>query len=231
MKYVPSGLLIRWRIAKERPYVWYSLFLLVVTILVVWVFPGPMDKGTPTDTRIRLWALALQLMGAWIVWVDLVARPRSFGQGGVMASFWQWAKTLVTGRVPSHAAVAIVMPASSVVGGFGSGRVGGAENATLGQRVANLETNLKLIDSDLKQLQTEVSRSTQQMKDDLQRQVEQWRTEIEAVREQFRQAALGNFAQLLFGAACVMLGTVLSAVAPELAKVAAGQWRSMLALI
>jgi hypothetical protein len=231
MNYVPSGLRTRWRIAKERPYVWLSLALLVVTALVVWVFPGPMDKGAPTDTRLRLWALALQLMGAWIVWVDLVARPRSFGQGGVMASFWQWVRALVTGRVPSHATGAIFMLPVSLLGGFASGRVGGADDANLDQRVATLETNLKLIDSDLKQLQAEVGRSTQQMKDDLQRQVEQWRTDIEAVRVQFRQAALGNFPQLLFGAAWVTVGTVLSAVAPELAKLAAGQWRSVLQLI
>ena len=54
----------KWRWAREKPYAWASLALVAGTFIVLFVWPGP------SDTRLRLWSLGLQLIGAWNVWHD-----------------------------------------------------------------------------------------------------------------------------------------------------------------
>lgn len=48
------------------------------------------------------------------------------------------------------------------------------------------------------------------------------------IRETMRRDALGNFGILYFGAFWVLVGSVLSGLAPEMVRLVAGQWEAVL---
>lgn len=48
-------------LARSNPFAWACLVLGFVTIALIWIWPGPMVDRVPSDTRLRLWALMLQL--------------------------------------------------------------------------------------------------------------------------------------------------------------------------
>ena len=92
------------------------------------------------------------------------------------------------------------------------------------QRVARVESNLEQVDKELDSVFREID---QREADAKARVREEARKRDEAVRgleDKIRDSAIGNFPILVFGAVWLVVGTILSALAPEIVRTVAGQW-------
>lgn len=171
--------------------------------------------------------MVLQLGGGCVVLADLISRAREHGHAGIFRGVLAWIRAGLVGR-------RIVLGASAgsfvttTAKGRGSARAPQKVSPTIEERVAAIETNLAHIDLELRQ----TFRELDQMEQDLNA---KWKAEVAAranaigeLRERLRMDALNNFGLLAFGAFWVLVGTVLSALSPEIARIVAGQWSAVL---
>lgn len=213
--------------AVQKPYTWASLLLAALTFTVIWVWPGPIVNSTPSDTRLRLWALGLQLLGAWIVWHDLTSAGRSFGQPGLFQSHWQWIKDCLGLSKPQHFNLqAGGLHIHATLGAFSGNIVAGVD--TVEGRLQLLEHATKRHGEEAQRDRERVATLEHEMGERLAKESQARSSAVESIQKQLRDVAVGNHGALLFGAGWVAVGTVLSAVAPEIARLVAGQWQTVL---
>jgi len=88
----------KWAWAREKPLFWANVVLIGVTAFIAILWPGPRVDGIPSDLRLRLWGIALQVVGVVTVWRDLTGTAGHFGKAGFLAATLQWLKRGFGGR-------------------------------------------------------------------------------------------------------------------------------------
>ncbi len=220
----------KWAWAAEKPLFWANLVLIGGTLLWVFVYTGPVTETGPSDFRLRTWGMVLQLLGAVTVWRDLTDSARKFGKGDFLKSTWEWLKGCFFGRnitlqidsaAHFHAGGSIRMTVRSVL----------PPNATLEARIQALECNLAEIDKGLGEANKEIRAQTAKLKEQLGEESKKREEAHKELQKDLHDAIVGNYTKLAFGAAWVFVGIVVSAWAPEIAKIVAGQWPQVWAAV
>lgn len=202
--------------------VWWNLILIGITALAL-RYPGPVVDGAPSDFRLRVWAMVLQGVGAYIVWRDLVGSADDFGATGVFRSTLEWVKS------------GLGFP--TTVQGSASIQLNSAMSAALGQvrpiidPTADVKHRLHTLEEYVRHLDTAISGhavAAQKNKDELRHEIATARSElkqlISELDQKLKNSMIGSYPLLLFGAWWVLIGMMLSSLAPDLAKLAAGQY-------
>lgn len=220
----PLGALrAKWAWAAEKPLFWANLILTSGTLLWVFIYPGPITEAGPSDFRLKTWGMFLQLLGAYTVWHDLTSAAQAFGKGGFLKGTWEWLKAGLFGRT-----LAVHGSASGSVTFSGSARAkqrrDTPSSAPIESRVEALEFNLSRLDDELslafKTIEEGAAKFNQQLREESKKR-EEAHKELE---KSLQDAIAGNYSVLAFGAFWVVIGIVVSALAPEIAKIVAGQW-------
>lgn len=214
----------RLRIARENHLFWYNLLLILVTVLVVAVFPGPVIEGTPSDFRLRAWGMLLQIIGALTVWWDLTESARKFGRPSFLQNTRNWLKRLVFGGAVATGTASLALQITVVGGGAKGRRDTPSGGAPLEDRIATLEHNLNQIDGDLDNAKKRMTDMEVSLQKSIQEEATLRAIAVGQLKQNLHDAVIGNYASLVFGAAWVVVGIIISALAPEIAKTAAGQW-------
>jgi len=214
----------RFRIAKENPLLWYSLLLTAGTAIAVWFWPAPVTDASPSDFRIRFWGMTLQLIGAWTVWHDLTDSARKFGKTSLLANTIEWAKRLIFGH--GHAVGGtFAVTADSCASFQGKARKPQPPDGSPWEsRIETLEYNLSKVDEELSQAFRQITDTETKLKDQIKEESKKREEAHKEIQKDLHEAIVGNYATLVFGAFWVAIGIVVSALAPEIAKVVAGQW-------
>ncbi len=165
----------------------------------------------------------LQLLGAITVWLDLTDSARKFGKGGFLKSTWEWLQAGIYGRT-----VSVSASCSSAFAIGGSARIQQRRNldpnASTNSRLEALEFNLSKIDTELSSAFTAIEESASKLKDQISEESRKRDEAHKELQKDLQEAIVGNYTKLAFGAAWVVVGIVISAVAPEIARLVAGQW-------
>ena len=217
-----NWLRFKWAWAKANHLFWANLALILISGLLIFVWPGPEMPTGPSDLRLRTWGMALQLIGILTVWFDLTSTARRFGKGGFLRNTWVWLKAFF-GR-------SIVMEAK--VGTFGflgtKGRLKThlqlKPEAPLPDRVTALETNVKKIDEQLDAAYDEIAKLSNEVNAKIAAARGVSDQAIREVRTSLEEAATGNLATLGFGVVWLAIGVVLATLAPEIVKLVGGRW-------
>lgn len=214
----------RFRIAGENPLLWHSLLLTAGTAIVVWFWPAPVIDNTPSDFRIRFCGMTLQLIGAWTVWHDLTESARKFGKTSLLANTLEWAKRLIFGH--GHALGGVCAVTADCHANFrGKARKPHPpDGSPLESRIETLEYNLSRVDEELSQAFREITDTESKLKNQINEESKKREEAHKEIQKDLQEAIVGNYATLVFGAFWVAIGIVVSALAPEIAKVVAGQW-------
>ena len=228
----PLSIIRDWlRIAKENPLFWYNILLIQGTVLIAIVFPGPVIDHTPSDFRIRAWGMALQLVGALTVWRDLTESAGSLGRPSFRHNTMAWMKRLAFGRpvVIGSACLPIVI---NVVGRGTTGRRDTPPSgAPIEERVAVLEYNLGQLEGDVDRESQRITTLDIGLQERIQEETSAREIGDSQLKMTLHDTVIGNYASLVFGAVWVVFGIVISALAPEIAKIVAGQWPQVWAAI
>ena len=213
----------KWAWANEKPLFWANLALGGLTLLWVFIYPGPNTDTGPSDFRLKTWGMFLQLLGAYTVWHDLTSAAQSFGKEGFLKGTWVWLKAGFFGR-------------SEVIYGSASAKItirGGIRakqrrdlhsSAPIESRLEVLEFNLSRIDDELSSAFKTIEEGTAKFNQQLREESKKREEALNGLEKSLKDAITGNYSVLAFGAFWVAVGVVVSAWAPEIAKVVAGQW-------
>uniref|UniRef100_Q47HX4 Transmembrane protein n=1 Tax=Dechloromonas aromatica (strain RCB) TaxID=159087 RepID=Q47HX4_DECAR len=214
----------RFRIAKENPLLWYSLLLAAGTVTAIWYWPAPVTDSNPSDFRIRLWGMVLQLIGAYTVWHDLTESARKFGKTSLLANTIEWAKRLIFGH--GHALGGVCATTDNVCfgGRATSRRPQPPDGSPLESRIETLEYNLSKVDEELSQALRQITDTKTKLKEQIKEESKKREEAHKEIQKDLHEAIVGNYATLVFGAFWVAIGILVSALAPEIAKAVAGQW-------
>jgi hypothetical protein len=197
------------------------------TFAIIFCLAGPVVAGIPSDPRLRMWALVLQVIGGAMALYDLSGAARRYGHKGIWANFRDWVKEGLFGR-----ANIIGVSAASMSMATGRARVKVRDETRLGmpiwERIRTVESKLKQVDEGLDAALRELDQLEADLKDRIKQEASKRASEIKGLRDELREEALGSFAPLAFGAAWVLVGTILSAISPEIVCLAAGQWQTVL---
>lgn len=226
MKDLARSVRLKWRWACEKPHYWVSLLLATATVSVICFWPGPSVLGVLSDTRVRIWALVLQLVGTWTVWHDLTSTARNAGHPGPLQNFSEWIRAFRFGR--AHALLA----GTGKYGLKGSTarlekRFSPNDSMPLEERLHAIEYNLAEISNDLGNAFQAIDKATSEMRAEISGEVSKREDALRDLHEKIKDMAMGNFPTLAFGIAWLTVGTVLSALAPEIVRIAAGQWETV----
>jgi hypothetical protein len=227
MRKLTSFLRRKWSWAREKPWAWWTVLVLLVAAAVL-MSPAPFVDGQPSDARIRLLALSLQLFGSVIAWIDLVQTAKSFRVAGTLRSHWIWLLVGLGCRKRASSSAHIVVNAGYAVVSGGraimtvkantvDGRLDALEHA-----VSTLQRELRDGEAKAEQRAGDLVKSIQDLKD-------QQRTALQEVDAKVNALAVGSHDMLVFGALYVAAGTVIAALSPELALAAHGRWQDILA--
>jgi len=214
----------RWRIAQENPLFWYNVLLALGTILITVVFPGPVFDNGPSDFRIRAWGMALQLIGALTVWLDLTESARNFGRPSFYLNTVTWLKRLMYGNAVVTGATRLPIRIKVLGSGLSGRRDIPPADAPIENRVAAMEYNIQQIDSDLANAFNQMTTMETSFANSFQKEVTAREVADSQLKKKLHDAVIGNYSSLAFGAIWVAVGIVISALAPEIAKIVAGQW-------
>jgi hypothetical protein len=206
----------KWAWANRNPLFWANLLLVAFSGLLIFVLPGP------SDLRLRMWGMMLQLLGVVTVWLDLTGTARKFGKGGLVRRTLAWLREFAEGsKVIALGGVAAVFAGMK---GRAKVRRPIKADAPLPDRVATLETNVELLDKDLDAAYQEIGNRANELDAKIKAESEKHDQAIREVKTSLEDAAVGNFATLAFGAAWLAIGIVLATLASDIVKLAAGQW-------
>lgn len=213
----------RWSWAKQKPLFWGNLALLGITLLVMFAYPGPITEAGPSDARLRIWGMLLQLLGAYTVWHDLTSAARVFGKGGFITSTWEWLKKCLGTQ---HIAVGCMTGSAACIGGRASctQRRAAPADAPIEARLEALEFNLARVDDDLSAAIREIDENASMHSTKLSEERQAREAADLALENRLQDTIVGNYAVLAFGALWLVAGIVISTLAPEIVKTVAGQW-------
>lgn len=93
------------------------------------------------------------------------------------------------------------------------------------ERISAIEINLTNIDKELGEVGSRVEAIAREAQDLVKAEGGAREAAIQSLRDQFKDAAIGNFSTLAFGAWWLFIGTIMSALAPEIALLADCQLR------
>jgi hypothetical protein len=167
--------------------------------------------------------MLLQLIGAYIVWRDLVGSAKDFGQTGVLKSTWIWLKAGF--GFPTVVSVSADLRLEScVMAAFGTARQSIDPNAEVTHRLQILELYVKQIDEDL----SHHGRRLQETERTLRREIVTAKSELQGLISQvdnkLKDSMIGSYPTLIFGAFWVFIGMILSSLAPDIVKLVAHQY-------
>jgi len=99
------------------------------------------------------------------------------------------------------------------------------------RRIEALEKNIGKMDEDIGAISRELDQQSAVARERAANEEQMRAQAVAEVRRELIEASVGNFPVLVFGAVWLAVGVVLSTWAPEIAKIAAGNWRSVLSVI
>jgi hypothetical protein len=211
--------------AKENPLLWANLLLIVLSGLLVFIYPGPTLTTGLSDLRLRTWGVLLQLIGVATVWLDLTSTARHFGKDGFVRHTLAWFKRFTDLGVVMNAGAGVIR----LVGGRPRIKVRRPiqPNAPLPDRVATLETAIAQVDSDLDAAYREIDERAGGLGAEIKAERNERDRVINELNRSLVDAATGNSAALAFGVVWLAAGIVIATLAPEIAKIVGGQWREV----
>lgn len=217
----------KWNWALENPLFWANVTLALISAAFVFFWRSPVVAGVPSDFRIRTWGMVLQLLGAYTVWHDLTSTARSFGKGNFMRHTFEWLKAAFSRRT-------VIFASTGMSSGGASSRARMKlrwpvdETLQLEIRVAKLEANFTHLDADVDNLHKEIGESAKDLNSKIRSEANTRAEALQQIEARLADAMTGNISFLAFGAFWIFIGIALSTMAPEIAKLAAGQWRTVL---
>lgn len=182
--------------------------------------------GVPSDLRLRLWGLTLEAVGVITVWRDLVGTADRYGSGNFIASTRGWLKRAIGPRVSSGSVGASLEISSSMTGRLKVRRNMDA-TAPVESRLAALERNVEMIDSDMEELGQSLSKRATKIDERVTVESQGHAASIQDLKTELKSTATAHVSSLAFGTAWLGVGIVISTCAPEIARLVAGQWRAV----
>lgn len=216
----------KWQWAMRNKLFWWNIVLIAASVLFVgfWRSPGE------SDFRVKTLGMVLQLIGVGTVWFDLTSTARAFGKSGMLMRTKKWMKDGFSGdAMVMLTGVSAQASASSF--GRATVRCPVDETADQDRRIEALEKNIGKIDEDIGAIFRELDQQSVVAKERAANEEQMRAKAVAEVRRELIEASVGNFPVLVFGAVWLAVGVVLSTWAPEIAKVAAGNWHSVLSVI
>jgi len=138
MKKITKFFAAKWEWAQRNPLFWANILLAAISYYIA------TQKGT-TDFRIRFWAMFLQVLGAWIVWRDLVSTARGFGRANILGRNWRWLKDGLGFPTPVQGHANIIL-GNIGMAAAGTLRAHISNSATVEQRITELEAYIRRVD-------------------------------------------------------------------------------------
>jgi hypothetical protein len=148
--------------------------------------------------------------------VDLSGAAKKYGHPGVFRNLWQWLVEGLTGRGVTLTVNAWIGSVASAGSARITQRTKLVPNAGTSERLAAIEANLQQVDSDLSAAFKQVDSLSGELKNKLQDEANARTRAIEELASAERERVRASFPNLAFGAAWVLVGTVLSGLSPEL---------------
>lgn len=213
------------RHAGRAPLFWVSVSLAVITFLLLVVWRGPELNGAPSDLRLRLWGMVLQLLGVATVWLDLTGTGRQFGRTGPLREWASWIAGFFRSQDVRSTHATFVMGKPQVVA---HGRAKhGPTTPDLDGRVEALEKNLEALASSIDARQRAIEDRASALAQKTAVEHESLARSLGELQGTVSRVAVGNVDTLLFGVAWLAIGVIIATLAPELARIAAGQWSTV----
>lgn len=185
--------------------------LLLVASFVVFGIMWP--STGESDLRFRLLAMTYQLVGASTVWFDLTGAAKSFGQEPILRSFWR----RLSGK-NNFVGQAVGIKA----GAFGTARATVRQTmdpmASVPDRLKAIEANIGHLSDEVKDVSAAIGATESRLASEIDTRSRENQNEIRATAQRLREVAVGSYEILIFGAAWVVLGTIIGGVAPELGR-------------
>lgn len=213
----------KWAWANENRLFWANMALIAISGLLIFAWPGPTLATGPSDLRLRTWGLLLQLIGVVTVWLDLTRAARQFGKDGFARHTLVWLKRGLLGQRVVIGAIGSAM-GSAVGRARGRVRQTIQPTAPLPDRVATLEAYVGQIDQEFDGAYKEIDQRADDLDSKIKAENEERGAAIGEIKKSVEEAATGNLATLAFGVVWLACGILLSTLAPEIVKIAAGQW-------
>jgi hypothetical protein len=88
-----------------------------------------------------------------------------------------------------------------------------------------MQYNAAQVDLELTSLRRDAETSRREFDEAIRGEASERAANLHAVHSRLEDLAVGNVSTLLFGAGWLTVGSVISALAPEIARLVAGQWR------
>ena len=216
----------KWQWAMRNQLFWWNIVLILATIVFVFILRSPGES----DFRVKTLGMVLQLIGVGTVWFDLTSTARAFGKTGMLVRTKNWLKDGFSGD-----ATIVMMGATAQANATSSCRAtvrwpidSAADHE---RRIEAVEKNIGKIDEDIGAIFRELDQQSAVARERAANEEQMRAQAVAEVRRELIEASVGNFPVLVFGAVWLAVGVVLSTWAPEIAKIAAGNWRSVLSVI
>jgi hypothetical protein len=209
----------KWHWAMRNKLFWWDIVLMAASVAFIFIWKSPGES----DFRVKTLGMILQLIGVGTVWFDLTSAARTFGKTGMIQRTKEWLKAGFTGD-----ATVLLSGVSAQANATWSARATVRwpidPNAVNSARIEALEKNLWKIDEDINALFRELDQHMAVARERASNEENMRAQAVAEVRRELIEASVGNFSILVFGAVWLAVGVVLSTWAPEIAKIAAGNW-------
>lgn len=216
----------KFQVAKENPLFWANLALLALTVGFIWLWPSPITEAGPSDFRLRAWAATLQLTGAGIVFWDLTTFARKHDRPGLLNNTIAWAKRLVSRHHIASGAL-VGLGGSFVQAQGGVLKPQPLPGTTLEDRVSALENSVKQLDEGLSNAIKQIGEVETAIKRQIAEESRKREASHKELSESIKDAIIGNYATLSFGAFWAIVGMLVSAFSQDIARLGAGQWQTV----
>jgi hypothetical protein len=198
----------KWAWAKLNRLAWAYLGLLLCTVAA-----ASLSAKLVTDLPLRLWAVALQIMGAVTVWIDLRRKAVGHGVPGFLRFTLDWLKafrgrnivlSVKTGQLNITAGNARLIQRRPI-----------RPDVSIEERVSAAEYNIAQIDSDLTAAHKRIDAEERERRDGLKAERDARAVAVEGLQSRMKDEAVGNFYLLGFGLVWLIVGIALATLAPE----------------
>jgi hypothetical protein len=201
-----------WAWACVQRMLWRTLGVLVLAIVCAWFWPAGAEEN-----RIRYAGTALQILGIGTVWWGFEKTRKLFGFEYTVVAFWRWLRGCPWWRGQTNT---VTVPLTGI-SGFGmsagslSARVATADTS-LAARLAILEQNVSLMDSQHSAAISTLEAKLQDVKSAHGRTSEDHRLRIERVDRKLLIAQTGGLDLSLGGLVWLAFGVVATSIPGEI---------------
>ncbi|MDI4655635.1 hypothetical protein [Xanthobacter autotrophicus] len=190
-----------------------GIWALLGTILL-WFLIGPWWSNC-LEPRFRVLGIFLQLYGIWTVYQGIKDKHKLFSQPSMLCHCANYLR-----RFPLRKRQ-IVMGAIGATDGADSAAarlvVRAGPDASLSDRLSRLETNFDGLFNEVGHISSRLDAETKSTGERLSSEAEARKHDIETVNRKLEAATAGGLYIDLLGLGCVVLGTVIGGIAPEMA--------------